>query len=243
MRTPHVQIQLPPTVLTAGPVRLRLLGSADTRLTDAQLEQALSACPDVVTWTYYPAHLSHEQACTRIVRAGESAAAGISARYVLERNGAVVGTAGIKNSDDAPEIFYALLPTGRGKGTATAAVNVLTSWALKAGAPYVALWTQDGNHASERVAERAGFRCADLLNADAGNAIGAADVEVFPGPRLWTRFPAETRRAPRMAGRRASATSVSLPGRTPRALPRAAPPAASARSDPSLPGPGSCPPC
>ncbi|MBG0741261.1 GNAT family N-acetyltransferase [Paeniglutamicibacter antarcticus] len=190
-----MQIQLPPAVLATGPVRLRRLGGVDTQGVDAQLEQdaqmeqALSACADVVTWTFYPAHLTHEQACARIVRARESAAAGISARYVLERNGAVAGTAGIKNSDDAPEIFYALLPAGRGQGTATAVVNVLAGWALSAGAPYVALWTQDGNRPSERVAERAGFFCADVPAADASNAVSAVDTGAFPGPRLWTRFP------------------------------------------------------
>ncbi|MDJ0357223.1 GNAT family N-acetyltransferase [Paenarthrobacter sp. PH39-S1] len=198
MTTPRVQIKLPPTVLDAGPVLLRRLGYEarqltdallnDALMTDSQLEQALSECADVVTWTYYPAHLTMEQAQARVVRAQESAAAGISARYVLERNGTAVGTAGLKNSDDAPEIFYALLPAGRGQGTATAAVNSLTAWALSAGAPYVALWTQIGNHASERVAERTGFRCADVRRADAGTAI-PAEAGNFPGPRLWTRFP------------------------------------------------------
>ncbi len=172
-----MHIELPPPVLDAGPVRLLRIGAAD-----AALERALSCCEDVVAWTFYPPRLTEEQASRRIRRAQESAAVGESARYVLEVQGDAVGTVGIKNTADAPEIFYALLPSGRGRGTATSAVLALACWALSAGAPYAALWTQAGNRASERVAERAGFFCADPLADDTAQPD-------FPGPRLWTRFP------------------------------------------------------
>lgn len=194
------RIPLPPTTLVAGPFLLRRIGPGDEAL-----ERALSRCEDVVTWTYYPPDLPPVQARQRILRAQGRAAEGLSARYVVELDSQPLGTAGIKNADDAPEIFYALLPSGRGQGAATAAATVLSGWALDAGAPYAALWTLAGNTASERVARRAGFTCAKDDSADDDSAAGRradADVpggdgtdagyadaaEILAGPRLWTRF-------------------------------------------------------
>ena len=58
---------------------------------------------------------------------------------------------------DRPEVFYSLLPAGRGRGLATRAATALAAWALGAGYPQVALLTLPGNAASEAVARRAGF--------------------------------------------------------------------------------------
>ncbi|MCZ2402431.1 GNAT family N-acetyltransferase [Paenarthrobacter sp. Z7-10] len=191
------QIPLPPSTLAAGYFLLRRIKPGDEGL-----EQSLSRCPDVVTWTYYPPNLSADQARERVLRTQARAAEGTAARYVVELDGHPLGTAGIKNSDDAPEIFYALLPHGRGQGAATAAAAALSDWALDAGAPYVALWTLVGNAASERVARRAGFYCVDVASADSCSAdsswsdsssadLGGPDPDSpvqDSGPRLWTRF-------------------------------------------------------
>jgi hypothetical protein len=55
--------------------------------------------------------------------------------------------------------FYWLLPEGRGRGLATHAVRLLVNWGFdESGVHRVALYTKEGNIASERVAERCGFR-------------------------------------------------------------------------------------
>ncbi|PWJ54095.1 Protein N-acetyltransferase, RimJ/RimL family [Quadrisphaera granulorum] len=126
------------------------------------MEVALSATPDVVAWTYYPAGLDEQAARERIGRQRQRAAQGIARRYVLwDAAGTELGTCGIGALDAAePEVFYALLPAARGRGAATSAVLALVEWARSVGCATVALKTIEGNAASERVARRAGFTCS-----------------------------------------------------------------------------------
>ncbi len=67
---------------------------------------------------------------------------------------------------DLPEVFYALLPQGRGRGAATVAAVALSDWALSLGLAPVLLFTMIGNTTSEAVAARAGFTFAgqDVLD-------------------------------------------------------------------------------
>jgi RimJ/RimL family protein N-acetyltransferase len=94
----------------------------------------------------------------------QGAAAGTGGRYVVrDPAGVVAGTAGVAlNRQHEPEVFYALLPTGRGRGLATAATRRLTDWALGVGHGLVVLKTIVGNTASEAVAHRAGFTPAGV---------------------------------------------------------------------------------
>jgi RimJ/RimL family protein N-acetyltransferase len=107
----------------------------------------------VVRWTSHPAGLDEAAARARVERSRGNA---VVRRYAIVLNGQGVGLAGIAVRDD-PEIFYALLPAGRGRGAATAAARALADWALEAGARRVMLLTIPGNAASEAVARRAGF--------------------------------------------------------------------------------------
>ncbi len=168
------RVEIPHDPLAAGPFRLVPL-----TMSHWKLEHQLSRCTDVAAWTLYPPELNETQARERVIRSQQAAGAGQAARYAVERNGTALGTAGIKNTEDAPEIFYALLPAGRGRGAATAAAVALSDWALDHDAPYVALWTLPGNSASARVAQRAGFFSAEGDHSNQGD---------FEGPRLWTRF-------------------------------------------------------
>lgn len=126
---------------------------------DWPVEVALSAQPDVVRWTRYPPDLDEAGARARIAVRLQGAAAGTGGRYVVRGPaGDVAGTAGIAmNAQREPEVFYALLPTGRGRGLATAATRRLTDWAMGVGHELVVLKTIVGNTASEAVAHRAGF--------------------------------------------------------------------------------------
>lgn len=142
---------LPPTELLAEPYVLRAIVSDDW-----PLEQALSRVPDVVRWTVYPPDLSDDDAQDRIARIEQAGRDGRLRRYRITAGPEVLGTAGISITGD-PEVFYALLPSGRGRGAATIAARALSDWALDHGAPRVQLLTIPGNTASEAVARRAGF--------------------------------------------------------------------------------------
>lgn len=144
-----------PSKLPAGvKVRLRAL-----QIADWPLEQELSRQPDVVRWTYYPCDMDEAQSRQRITNSLERTEAGLVQRYVVfDGAGRGLGTCGLGMlRTDAPEIFYALLPSGRGVGAATEAARLLCECAFALGYPEVALITVDGNAASERVAHRAGF--------------------------------------------------------------------------------------
>ncbi|GMA22959.1 hypothetical protein GCM10025864_07180 [Luteimicrobium album] len=155
----------PSSVLLPGdpPGRLRALVAEDWRL-----EQELSRTPDVPRWTYYPPDLSDDDARRRVDRSLERARDGLAYRYAVVGPGdQVVGSVGTTTPDGVPEVFYALLPAGRGLGLATRAVAALGDWALAAGHDEVWLSTLDGNAASEAVARRAGFVARDTVTTAA----------------------------------------------------------------------------
>ncbi|WP_299955649.1 GNAT family N-acetyltransferase [uncultured Modestobacter sp.] len=143
-----------PAELTGDRTALRLITPDDW-----PVEVALSALPDVLRWTRYPPGLDESTARARIETRVRGAAAGSGGRYVVRDSaGSTVGTAGIAmNGQHDPEVFYALLPAGRGRGLATAATRRLTEWALDVGHDRVVLKTILGNTASEAVARRAGY--------------------------------------------------------------------------------------
>lgn len=144
----------PPAALAAPPFALTAVTEEDW-----PVEVALSATPDVAAWTYYPAGLDEVAARARLLRQQARAAEGLVQRYVVRDGaGTALGTCGITGLPaDEPEVFYALLPAARGRGAVTAAVLALVAWAEGAGYGSVALMTVEGNAASERVAQRAGF--------------------------------------------------------------------------------------
>nr|WP_255414176.1 GNAT family N-acetyltransferase [Cellulomonas sp. PhB150] len=115
----------------------------------------------------------------RVARSIDRARDGLSTRYVIRTGGAPVGTIGLAHLDGtSPDVFYALLPAGRGAGIATRSVVALADWALSHGAESVRVRTMVGNGASEAVARRAGFTFTEEL------------VDEFDGARLraWTRL-------------------------------------------------------
>jgi RimJ/RimL family protein N-acetyltransferase len=73
--------------------------------------------------------------------------------------GASIGQCGVDgwSDGDVAQIGYWVLPRARGRGIATRAVVELTSWLFALGAQRVVLTVAEENHASIRVAQRAGF--------------------------------------------------------------------------------------
>ena len=113
----------PPKVLT-GAVHLRA-----PEVDDWEVEQQLSRDPEVVKWTYYPCDMDEHQSRQRIAESRARADVGLVQRYViLDLTGQRLGTCGIgRLPSEAPEVFYALLPTARGRGAATEATRLLTT--------------------------------------------------------------------------------------------------------------------
>ena len=67
---------------------------------------------------------------------------------------------------DIGEIAYVIAPAARGRGTAPAAVRLLSEWALSTlGLARLQLSIAPGNAASVRVAEKAGYRYEGLLRS------------------------------------------------------------------------------
>jgi RimJ/RimL family protein N-acetyltransferase len=148
--------------MEAFPHQLEAAGHPDVVLRrleadDWEVELALARVPDVPPRTMYPADLDEHGARLRAERNVEAADAGSGIRYVIDDGGAAVGTAGIGRSDAGFEVFYALLPEGRGRGLATAAVRTLASWLADQGERVLWLSALVGNDRSEAVAERCGF--------------------------------------------------------------------------------------
>lgn len=123
-----------------------------------ELERSLSCTPDIPRWTYYPVDLDETGAKRRLARTKERHEQGLAGRYAVIEEGIALGSAGMAMIENAePEVFYVLLPHGRGRGAATRSVHLLVDWLFAKGFDRVALETISGNTASEAVAMRAGF--------------------------------------------------------------------------------------
>jgi RimJ/RimL family protein N-acetyltransferase len=143
----------PPETFQEGDLALRVLSGQDWRLL-----QALSNVDDVVRWTTVPACLSEQAARERVAHVHARYIANAGAQYVVEREGAPCGEVGIAAGvNGCAEVFYALLPAARGRGTATRSVTLLVNWAKSAGIGEVTLRTFPDNAASQQTAARCGF--------------------------------------------------------------------------------------
>jgi ribosomal-protein-alanine N-acetyltransferase len=75
------------------------------------------------------------------------------------RSGELMGAIGVREVDQAnAQIGYWVKREARGRGVATRALGLVSRWAFEElGAGRVQLFTEPGNVASQRVAEKAGF--------------------------------------------------------------------------------------
>jgi RimJ/RimL family protein N-acetyltransferase len=82
--------------------------------------------------------------------------------------GELIGSVSLKKTDwrtRVTEVGYWTAPWRRGEGHATAATAFLARWALGAGMERVELTAATGNTASQRVAEKAGFRFEGIMRS------------------------------------------------------------------------------
>ncbi|MDQ0374972.1 GNAT family N-acetyltransferase [Cellulomonas humilata] len=104
------------------------------------------------------------------------------AGWALVRDGAVVGQISLRSldhGDGRSDISYWVLPQARGRGTATAALTAVSTWAFETlGLHRIEVDHSVDNPASCRVATRAGFRLEGTKRGDALHADGWHDMHL-----------------------------------------------------------------
>jgi RimJ/RimL family protein N-acetyltransferase len=140
--------------------------------------------PDVIRWIGPP-----ERTALEVLEQNEERwASGSPTLSICELDGTCVGKIWLSvDSTDrsSGSVGYWLLPAARGRGFATAAVRLLSTWAVRElGVTNVRLTTAPDNVRSHLVAERSGFRRA--LPQDGEGVDGAPGGDVvfeLPAPR------------------------------------------------------------
>jgi RimJ/RimL family protein N-acetyltransferase len=114
-----------------------------------------NACrdPEIARWIPVPVPYTEEDARTYIAEVPDTRA------IVDAESGELLGSIGWQVVDQGNvQIGYWVKREARGRGAATSALRLLSCWALdELGAKRVQLLAEPENHASRRVAEKAGF--------------------------------------------------------------------------------------
>jgi ribosomal-protein-alanine N-acetyltransferase len=144
---------LPLPALSDGRVLLRAAEPRDLPAIDAGIHD-----PDVIRWIGPPEGSAHDV----LVQNEERWAHGSPTLSICELDGTCVGKVWLSVSEtdrSTGSIGYWLLPVGRGRGLATSAVRLLSTWAVhELGITNLRIRTASNNKRSQRVAERSGFR-------------------------------------------------------------------------------------
>jgi RimJ/RimL family protein N-acetyltransferase len=156
-----MSLRVPDPPLTDGVVTLRPPDERDLKAIDLGVHD-----PAVVRWYGQPS------SAIDVLRLNRRRWADGSPTFsICEMDDVCVGHAWVNVSTSDAAIGYVgywLLPTARGRGLATRAVLLLSSWALHdVGITRLRLLTETANESSQRVAERSGFGRVGIL---AGNA-------------------------------------------------------------------------
>ena len=158
---------LPLPVLSDRRVLLRATQPRDLPAIDAGYRD-----PDVIRWIG-----PQERSAPEILaRNADRWAHGSPTLSICELDGTCVGLVWLAVSEtdrSTGSVGYWLLPAGRGRGLATSAVRLLSSWAVRnLGVANLRITTAPDNPRSQRVAERSGFQ---RLSASAGNTPADSD--------------------------------------------------------------------
>ena len=168
----------PDPPLTDGTVLLRASESGDVSAIEAGIHD-----PDVIRWIG-----PTQGSGTDVIALNRQRwASGSPTLSICERDGMCVGLVwiNVRETDQTTGwVGYWLLPTARGRGLATRAVRLASSWALREmRVTNLRLTTEPENVRSRRVAERSGFRQIDLLHHQAtidGRLIDQVVYELVP---------------------------------------------------------------
>jgi ribosomal-protein-alanine N-acetyltransferase len=164
-----------------------LLRPIDVSDADIIMEAGTTDVPD---WTFIPRDLALEDARRWVHRSVEARRNGRAIRFVVETDLGRAGTIGAEQLYDhdpgVMETFYFILPAHRGGGLATRALMAIDNWLVEsvAGLRRLQLHVIPGNPASERVAQRAGYRREGLVVNQIGpvNGYPTRDAVLFGKP-------------------------------------------------------------
>jgi RimJ/RimL family protein N-acetyltransferase len=140
--------------------------------------------PDVIRWIGPPEGSAEDV----LVQNEERWARGWPTLSICEPDGTCVGKVWLSVSEtdrSTGSIGYWLLPVARGRGFATAAVRLLSNWAIRElGVTTVRLTTAPDNERSQQVAERSGFRRVPPRDGQAVDGAHGDDFvyELYEGP-------------------------------------------------------------
>ncbi len=145
----------PPVVLTDGVVTLRAWEPEDA-------PGVFAACQDPELLRFLPVPQPYTEAAARefveIRRADWDGEDERSFAITDAATGRLLGSiARHRRARHRVEFGYWLAPEARGRGAATRALRLIADWSLAGGVLRLELFTHPDNHASGRVAERAGF--------------------------------------------------------------------------------------
>ena len=163
---------LEPVHLSAGRLYLRPVQSTDEPAVAAALRD-----PGVIRWNAGNSVINApeaERAALWLRIREQGWAHGTAAHFAIAdaTTGALLGTVGIRDINRAPEqalASYWTLPETRGQGIAPQALDVVCRWAFASvdagglGLHRISLDHANGNSASCRVAEKAGFRFEGVM--------------------------------------------------------------------------------
>jgi RimJ/RimL family protein N-acetyltransferase len=155
---PELPYPAPP--LADGEVRLRPYRPSDL---DA-LVQELSD-PEIPRWTNVPRDYGEDEGQAFLAHVEPQRLAGRALTLAIdeELHGAV-GLTDVDWRDRRAEVGYWVAASQRGRGLATRALRLLSTWALsETGLERLDLYANPANEPSQRVAEGAGFRREGLL--------------------------------------------------------------------------------
>jgi RimJ/RimL family protein N-acetyltransferase len=176
-----MRLVFPDPVLAVAGIMLRGLEPADVAwITAACSDRELSRHVPGIPYPY-----SQSDARAFIENAARGWGEGTSATFVIAQaaGGAGLGAIGLRlfTADSGlAEVGYWLCREARGRGVATAAVQLVSRWAFDAlGITRLSLQTAPENAASQRVAERAGFTREGLLRAWMPTRDGRRDSVMF----------------------------------------------------------------
>lgn len=160
------RIVLPGEPLIDGPTALR-------PWRDSDLWPLVAACqdPEISRWTRVPPNYTEADARRYLQQRYDMAFAGLAAAFAIVRapDGELLGSISLMRiawEDQRAEVGYWLALRARGEGHTTRAVRLICEWGFRTLAlERITLLAATGNLASQRVAERAGFKYEALLRS------------------------------------------------------------------------------
>jgi RimJ/RimL family protein N-acetyltransferase len=132
--------------------------------TDDDVPAIVAACqdPEIPRWTRVPAPYTEADARAFLADPSDRAFA-----IVDSASGELAGAIGARSEEEGRvEIGYWVVREARGRGVATRALRLLARWAVEElDAARLQLYADPANTASQRVAEKAGFRREGVLRS------------------------------------------------------------------------------